>query len=179
MVSPLKNTTFEPQVVLKADGALRNDRHERLALMIAEGIPDMEAWKGAGGLTKESRKYGRRIFANAVFIERVRVLTEEKAELERDPIWGEAMWQVNQLWRQAIAVQDLRTMSEAAKMRLTIAEKMQAAKPAPEPAAPTRGPGAPTADSHNSRRLGVNEIRESLMAKNREVEAPDPDETIN
>jgi hypothetical protein len=167
--SPARNANFEPRIHADANGALKNPRHERMAMMMAEGFNDLETWKACSeSLTKEARKYGRRIFANETFKERVVTLMTEKEEIERDPVWGRAKWAVNQLWRQAMADQDTATMKEAAKMQLTIAEK---SAPEPEPGgapnAAAKTPGRPPADSAQTKRLDPDAIRQKLMGVNR------------
>lgn len=162
---------YEPIVAANPDGSLKNERHERMALMMAEGFTDLEVWKTFSETqSKQSRKYGKRIYANNNFRKRVMDLAAEKQELERDPIWGEAKWMVNQLWRQAIACQDVNTMKEATKMRLTIAEK---SAPPPEestPSATAKGPGRPLAESAQSKGASIQDIKAKLMRVGRQVD---------
>lgn len=181
MSSPLKDNSFEPRVSVNERGMLTNGRYETLAMLLAEGFTNAEAWKAMGGETKASKRYGRRIFANAEFKKRVEALMAEKSALEQDEVWGEAAWAVNQAYRLALVEQDIKVLMEATKMKITVAEKIAASRAPPpelEPAAQRRGPGAPTAESMNTRRLGVSEIREQLMAKNRELPSEEePDES--
>lgn len=173
---------FAPSVKLKADGALATPRYERMALMMAEGIPHTEAWKAVGGTNSESgsRKYGQKIFRNNVFIKRVEDLKTEKEELEADPIWGEAKWMANQLWRHAMATGDPKGLSQAADLRYKIAEKQSSYAPAPERPAgqaaaageestPKASVGAPSAKSTQTMRDPA-AIKEAMMRIGRQDE---------
>lgn len=170
---------FEPTVKLKQDGALANARYERMALLRAEGFKDTEIWKACGGSTTDSgsRRYGRRIFQNKVFLERAATLEAERNALYDDPIWGEAGWQINQLYRAAVLEGDTKTMLDAVKMRLRLAENIKnmsdLQKPPPEETV-KRGPGAPISEMRQTKRDPA-AIKAALLQRNRQSEAVDED----
>jgi hypothetical protein len=173
-----KNVLYEPRVQLRPDGMIDNLRFERLAMLIADGVDLIAAWKAPGceGTTSQgSRRYGKKVLANKVFLARVKTLSDERAAFEADPVWGEAMWMVTQLYRTAIIGNDIRTMSEAVKLRVQIAEKRVVPGAAVEeaPTAPSAGPGRKAAESPQARSASADDIRERLMQKNREQDLED------
>lgn len=173
MFTPM--TLYEPSVRVDMTGALATARYEWMAIVVAEGFTENEAWRACGGSTADpgSRRYGRRIFQNPVFKQRVQNLMDEKDRLFEDPIWGEAAWQINQLYRCSVVEKDTKVMLEAVKMRLRIAENMRPPAEAPPPNPTARGPGAPVAENPQSK-LNIKGIKAALMVQGREE--PNPDE---
>lgn len=171
-----RNTLFEPHISLKDDGALANSRQERLAILLAEGFSQAEALKAEGAgesLTQGKRRYGKRIFTNEVFVARVKTLTDEAEELAKDPIWGEPARMVQQLWRSAVLANDVKTMMDAAKLRMQIAEKRET--PAPERGSEARGAGKPASENPQAARLSPEIIRSKLMDYGKREPALDDD----
>lgn len=177
-----KITEFDPHCRLKEDGALANPRHERLAILLAEGFERNDALKAVGegaSLTQGKRRYGRRILTNDVFLSRVKVLADERTELEKDPIWGEPMRMTQQLWRSAILAGDIKTMMEAAKLRMTIAEKRMPDVDPDAPAPSARGPGRPSAESTQTKGLPPDAIKAKLMRVGRKDPELDEDSEVD
>lgn len=161
---------------------LVNDKFELIALLMFDGTPELDAW----ALTHDdkritsgnTRQYFNRILANEVFQERLMALEEEKTALEQDPIWGDAAWKANQLYRYAVANLDLQTMKMAAKMSFDIAERRHKAAQSdknesestqnsaendaetPEPKAPV---GRPTVKNPQTKR-DPGQVRTALLA---------------
>lgn len=173
-----KNANFEPRVRLLQDGSIANPKHEWLAMLVAEGLRESEAWKmllqkEGKAVSDASRKYGKRVFANKVWIQRKETLVIEKTELEKDPLWGTALWQCAELYRAAVADMDPKLMAEAIKLRISIIEKM-APKAEPAEAKPTdKGPGRAAAEAPQTKGLPPAAIRAKLMQVGRSDEELD------
>lgn len=174
-------TEFDPHCRLQDDGSLQNPRHERLAILVAEGVDNTEALKAEGAsetLTQGRRRYGRRIFTDPTFMARVKALTDERTELEQDPIWGQPLWMTMQLWRSAVLAGDIKTMMDAVKLRTTIAEKREPPRSEEPASATAKAPGRPAADSTQTKGLPPDAIRHKLMLVGRKDPELDEDSEV-
>lgn len=166
---------YEIRIHQTDDGSLSYPLAERLALMMADGVADTDAWRILG---KENNSSGgrtrRAVLAHPVFKLRLEELMAEKAESEKDEVWGEPRWMAQQLWREARATGDLPLAQKAAEMRLRIAEKSQAEKPPPAPAEEgekVKGKvGAPAVEQPRSG--DVDDLKRRLAEKGIHVAAP-------
>lgn len=157
------------------NGTLRTVRHERMALFLADEVSQGDAWNAVGGHNHgESVRYRRKILVHPVFITRLEGLMAERAKLLEDPVFGDARWQISQLWRHACSCGDLAVMKESTQMQLRLSQLMYQAglqetgpeNPgnAPEEAVSGRGPGRPPKESAQTKR-NPNDIKQLLLDK--------------
>lgn len=179
------------RVKMLDDGRIQNDRFEGMALLMADGLTEQKAWTQVNGNNSAdgSRAYRRKALAHPVFKLRMEDLMAEKSELEKDPLFGQAIWMANQTYRHAVNIGDVNMMERAAKMRLDAAKAMQAANggPAKLPGTPpdpaNRGPGAPVAEMQQHSR-SMSDLRKQFALKGmkppaeeeEDDEVPDDDE---
>lgn len=108
------------------DGRLSYGRGETFVLLLADGVDQGEAWKAAGGVNKgSSGETLRLLVTNPVFKERLAVLEQEKAELEKVGPQGEAMWAAKQAFRAARVAGDVASTLRSAELMARIADKLQ------------------------------------------------------
>jgi hypothetical protein len=158
---------FETKVVRLADGAIQNPRIELFALLMADGVTRADAWRHAGYRDDGgSGQYRIRIERTAEFQARMKDLQDEKAELEKDPLFGEIKWMANQMWRQARCTNDAAMMTKAADLRWKIVDRetsrLQATEGAP---AETKGrPGRPSPENPQAT-AGLADLTARLMER--------------
>jgi hypothetical protein len=154
----------DPKLKLLPDGSISNKRVERYILFLVDEVPGAQAWRLAGYRNEGgSLAYRRKIEALPEFQLRLDNLMREKAEVMADEVFGEAKHMASQLWREARALGDSKMMIDAAKMRLTIAEKEAGQRPAAETPS-GRGPGR-TAVENTAEKTGIDSIRQRLLDK--------------
>lgn len=185
--APLK--PFSPNAKVKADGSLLNPDYERVALRLAEGFSLHQAWEAIGKKAEnnDQRKYRNKLLKQAAFKNRVKqIMDERETALAADAVYGEVMFMCNQLYREALAKDDIGRMQKAVEMRLQIAKDM-APQRGPPPAMPSTGPDALESDApaEESRPVGrppadapqtkstPSDIRKQLLEKHADI-APTP-----
>lgn len=156
---------------IEEDGSLNNKRMEVYALMVADGVENCTAWKTLGAKTNGgSGNYRRNVEKSRAFKERVKTLTDEKAELEAKGPLGRLMWMANQIWYRSSARDDSQGMQRAADLMLKVTDKMN------PPAPPEGGKGtvgAPLGESPSSGPSDADRIRMRLMEKGRQAMEPE------
>lgn len=162
---------FGARVVMDEDGSIKNRRIEGLALLMADGLTQQQAWTLTDGENSESgsRKYRNRITAHPVFKLRLENLMSERDKLYDDPLFGESLWMANQMYRHAVAIADMSMLERAVKIRFEVSKAMAANRPSLPGTPPTRGAGAPVAENTQTRQ-SANALRDSLMAKGIKVD---------
>lgn len=189
--TPTESRKWKPTARVKADGALFNVDHERVALRLAEGMPFHDCWTAIGkkATDNQQRKYRNHLLRQAVFNDRVKfIMAERDNALAADDIYGEPMFVVMQLYREALAVGDIGRMQKAVEMRLQIAKEIGARRGVPPAAVaaaaeveqpdaaveadtPARPVGRPAVESPQTK-TSPSDIRKELMARG--GPAPDP-----
>lgn len=145
------------------DGAVTNERAERLALLVVDGLSENQAWKLLGGKTSgRSWEYFSDIRTNPNYKGRVQQLLEEKDAFMADDLYGEAKWMANQMWREARATNNSTMMQKAAEMRMKIAEREADRAPAPQTGVLNQRPGKPSVENPQTF-TGAEGVRQKLM----------------
>lgn len=165
------------RVKMLDDGSIQNRRIEAVALFMADGLTEQAAWTHANGNNSKdgSRSYRRKIVGNPVFKLRIEDLMAEKTELEDDPVFGQAIWMANQVYRHAVVAGDVPGMERAAKMRLDAAKAKQTASAKPMPGTPPARPGAPVAENPQASQSAM-QIRERLIGRGMSIPVTADDE---
>jgi hypothetical protein len=150
--TPLREK-LEPRFHLTEEGAVSNSKVELYCLALADGVEGATAWKNAGYRNEGgSLQYRRKVEATSEFKARMATLMAEKADLEKDPMFGEMKWMAAQLWRDARAKADSKAMLEAAQMRWKILERETQFRGA----APQAAADAPAGDGKPGRKAVEN-----------------------
>jgi hypothetical protein len=147
-------------VVLRADGAISRLTMERLALFMIEGIEDHAAWKLIKGKAAEggSIPYRKAMTSHPVFLERMKMLSDERAAYAEDKVFGELKWMAAQMWREGRATNNASMMQKAADMRMKIMEKETAALDS----VPGGRPGKPSVENPQTK-TDVSDLRQRLL----------------
>lgn len=127
------------RVKLTDDGRLANVSFELFALAQADDLDPISSWRYARGeMVKKpkswsnSDSYRRRVGQVPMFIERVRVLREERSEVLKDAQYGEAKWAAMTTYRVARETNDVAVMVKSADLLFKIAEKQGGEGPVSE-----------------------------------------------
>lgn len=119
--------------------SLHHPDHERVALRVAEGVSFFDAWAEIGKKhqTQDQKRYRNLLLTHDIFKARVKAIMDERAAaIAQDEIFGETLFMINQLYREARANSDRALMHKAVSMRLEVAKNIASRKGAPPLAAP-------------------------------------------
>jgi hypothetical protein len=173
-------TTSEPfsvRISLLDDGSIANPRFEQYALLCADGIDDLKAWRLLS--PPKAKKAGRddyqlRVNRNHTFKRRLKTLIEQKEELQAKGVWGRAEWQLEQLYRTARATNDSTLMAKATEMLIKVAEKISPpAAPVEDQKEAGKGRGAPVAENPQTKKVDPAAIKAKLMRMDRPEDIED------
>lgn len=149
---------------------------ELYAIGLAEGEERHAAWKAAGGADSETqRALQAALDEHPDFQAHLEALKAEREALLSDRVYGQAVWMINEAFRECRAKKDRAGMLDCVRMRLKAAEGIarmwEKTLPAPEtakndgnspkPAAPV---GKPSEKSPQSTR-NPDQLRSLLLAK--------------
>lgn len=185
---PKRIRTYDPNLKTQEDGSLANQSFELMAIMLAEDeeIPGIQAWKKIKGVAGDP-SYRRRVFESPQFKERLEWLMAEQTKCYEDPVFGQAAWQIAQLYRTAICLFDVQMMAKAAEMSLKLAQaRAKSMADAEEPETPETGAktpdkgskvGKPTAQSPQSKQ-NISEIRRKMERMGSEEPAEEEEAAV-
>ncbi len=161
-------------VTIDEDGSiLEPPIAELYALCLADGVEPEKAWKNAGGADSERQRQLRAALdENPGFQARIKALEIDRSRALVDEVYGQAIWMINQAFRECRAKRDRTGMLQCTQMRLDAAKgvarlaerERNSAKPGDNGTQPARPVGRPSEESPQSGR-NMDEIRRALVEK--------------